>query len=364
MLKVTKARLEENHLSFCDMNDPLQWLTVTVGRLVKAKLFLVFFHPLQLQSIAHLREQRSDANSGRRDDNGSGDASPLSPSIKDRLFVTAVEAIEYARLIATEPRVAKWSWMFRGFVPSYPLAYIASELCVQSRGELVDRAWTAINGFFSLSDDMLFPATPRRRDKRGFLWDLLNQLMSKARRAREMDQNGAAAQGQAHGNAAPASLPAEGSTGASSVYPILDRPPASGTGTSVGTIYPELRGTVASSTGGEHPPPSSDILSLPQPVLPDNASTSENAQSLLSSSNPESLPPPGASRVDDGLDKVATADFWKAWEDARWNYQFDVGDPSLIAPDLGSSHYAFAFLNSLVAQGGVQTSRLGDVNRQ
>ena len=362
LLEVTHRRLEEEYLRFCDMNDPLQWITGTVGRLVMAKLWLAIYHPLQLQSIGHLQQRHPDADCGRRDDKGSGDASPLSPSIRDRLFVTAVEVIEYARLTATEPRVAKWSWMFQGFVPWHPLAYIASELCVRTRGALVDRAWTAIDGFFDLSDDILFPAAPRRCAKRGLLWVLLKQLVSKARRAREMDQDGAAAPYHAHSNAAPPSASAEASTGASNIDPVFSSSPASGTVTAVGTTYPELTDTFPSPNHGKHPRLSSDF-SLPQPVLTEDASTLEDAQDFPFPNDPESLPPPGDSRAD-GLDGVATADFWKAWQDAMRDYQFDLEVPSFVVPNLSSSHDPFAFLDSLDAEGGVQMSGFGDIGHR
>ncbi len=157
LIEATNKRLEERYLQYCDMTIPLHWVTATVGRLVMAKLWLMIYHPFQRP----------------------GSTMELSPSVRHRLFVTSIEVLEYARLLETEQSTAKWGWMFRTYVQWHPIAYLLAELCVSTRGEVVDRAWNAINGVFDSWGERV------RASKRGMLWGPLRQLMIKAKRARE-----------------------------------------------------------------------------------------------------------------------------------------------------------------------------------
>ncbi|KAI9885577.1 MAG: Exosome non-catalytic core component [Watsoniomyces obsoletus] len=162
LIETTNKRLEDRYLQYCDMTIPMDWVTATVGRLVMAKLWLTIYHPFQKP----------------------GSSIELSSSVRHRLFVTSIEVLEYARLLETEQSTAKWGWMFRTYVQWHPIAYLLAELCVSTKGDLVDRAWNAINGVFDSWGERV------RQSKRGMLWGPLRQLMIKAKRAREEALNG------------------------------------------------------------------------------------------------------------------------------------------------------------------------------
>ncbi|KAK3725919.1 hypothetical protein LTR37_000067 [Vermiconidia calcicola] len=153
-------RLEERYLKHCDMSVPLFWVTATVARLMMSKMWLMVYHPFQGQD---------------------GGAS-LPNVIKEKLFITSLENIEYAILLETEARTMKWGWLFKTYMQRHALAFILSELCHRTTGDLVDRAWNAVEktrdgrwGMQITGDD------PRS----GHVWRPLMKLYQKAKAARQ-----------------------------------------------------------------------------------------------------------------------------------------------------------------------------------
>ncbi len=154
-----QERLEERYLRHCDMTVPLDWVIATIARLIMAKLWLMLYHPFQ------------------RMNGGAG----LSQEVRDKLFVTSLESIEYSLLLEREHRTAKWGWLFRTYVQWHAFAFLLSELCVRTQGVAVDRAWRAVEAEQQ--------AHRRREDpvangKDGQLWKPLGKLMAKAKTAR------------------------------------------------------------------------------------------------------------------------------------------------------------------------------------
>ncbi|KAI7230836.1 hypothetical protein KC365_g7471, partial [Hortaea werneckii] len=151
-------RLEERYLKHCDMSVPLFWVTATVSRLMMSKMWLMVYHPFQRQD---------------------GGAS-LPSETKDKLFITSLENIEYALLLETEARTMKWGWLFRTYMQWHALAFMLSELCHRTSGDLVERAWVAVeksrDGRWgdALADDI----------RAGHLWRPLKKIYRKAKEAR------------------------------------------------------------------------------------------------------------------------------------------------------------------------------------
>ncbi|KAK8166548.1 fungal-specific transcription factor domain-containing protein [Phyllosticta citrichinensis] len=159
---ITKVhtKVEEKYLKYCDMTVPLYWVVATVSRLIVSKMWLMIYHPYQ------------------RLDGGAS----LPQETRDKLFVTSLENVEYALLLETEARTEKWGWLFRTYVQWHAIAFLLSELCVRTKGEVVDRAWRAVE------------ATAARRwqdltldQKKGCIWRPLRKLVSRARAAREAE---------------------------------------------------------------------------------------------------------------------------------------------------------------------------------
>jgi hypothetical protein len=152
-------RLEERYLKDCDMNVPLYWVTATVARLMMSKMWLMVYHPFQ------------------RQDGGT----TLPPEIKEKLFITSLENIEYSMLLETEGRTMKWGWLFKTYVQWHALAFILSELCHRTTGELVDRAWLAVEQ----TREGRWGEGTSEDDSRGHLWRPLRKLYLKAKDARK-----------------------------------------------------------------------------------------------------------------------------------------------------------------------------------
>ena len=148
--------LERKYLRYLDMNIPLHWVAALVARLIMAKMWLVVHHPLS------------------RNDRGAG----LSQEVKDRLFHTSVEVIEFSRLLETDRSTIKWGWLFRTYVQWHALAFVLSELCLRTTGSAVEKAWAVIES--ALADE----ETHISSNQRGMLWKPLRKLLIKAKAAR------------------------------------------------------------------------------------------------------------------------------------------------------------------------------------
>ena len=145
--------LEQKYLKYLDMSVPLHWVAALVARLIMAKMWLVIHHPLS------------------RIDRGAG----LSQEVKDRLFHTSVEVIEFSRLLETHKSTVKWGWLFRTYVQWHALAFILSELCIRTTGPDVDKAWAVIES--ALADE----ETNISSSQRGMMWKPLRKLLFKAK---------------------------------------------------------------------------------------------------------------------------------------------------------------------------------------
>ena len=149
--------LERKYLKYLDMSIPLHWVAALVARLIMAKMWLVVHHPLS------------------RNDLGAG----LSQEVKDRLFHTSVEVIEFSRLLETDRSTLKWGWLFRTYVQWHALAFVLSELCFRTTGPAVEKAWAVIES--ALADE----ETHISSNQRGMLWKPLRKLLIKAKAGRK-----------------------------------------------------------------------------------------------------------------------------------------------------------------------------------
>ncbi|KAM0720277.1 hypothetical protein Q7P37_004413 [Cladosporium fusiforme] len=151
-------RLEERYLKNCDMTVPLYWVTATVARLMMSKMWLMVYHPFQ------------------RQDGGTS----LPTEIKDKLFITSLENIEYSILLETEARTMKWGWLFKTYMQWHALAFILSEMCYRTTGDLVERAWLAVDS----TREGRWGERMSENDSRTHLWRPLKKLYRKAQDAR------------------------------------------------------------------------------------------------------------------------------------------------------------------------------------
>ncbi|KAL2063739.1 hypothetical protein VTL71DRAFT_5544 [Oculimacula yallundae] len=156
LVKECADYLEEKYLKYCEDAGPLYWVAATVARLIIAKMSLMIYHPLTLP----------------------GKPSSLSDDIKDRLFVSSIEIIEYSRILETEATTKKWGWLFHTYIQWHAVAFILGELCIRPNSAVVERAWRAIELVFG---DWHGSAP---HGKSGMLWKPMRRLFAKAQRKR------------------------------------------------------------------------------------------------------------------------------------------------------------------------------------
>ncbi|KAK5227739.1 hypothetical protein LTR47_008546 [Exophiala xenobiotica] len=151
--------LEEKYLRHCDANVPIYWVSATVARLILAKIWLSIHHP--------------------RSFGATNEDALLPQDVRDRVFITSVEVVEFSHLLEKNENTAKWGWFFRTYLQWQSVAFALSEICIRPPGPDVDRAWRAID---SVYDDRVIKNS---KYQRGMLWKPLRHLMARARARRE-----------------------------------------------------------------------------------------------------------------------------------------------------------------------------------
>ncbi|KAK1595887.1 fungal-specific transcription factor domain-containing protein [Colletotrichum navitas] len=105
-------------------------------------------------------------------------ASTAKPRVaRETMLRTAVNTIELVEFSSATYR-ERFGWWIDSYVQWHPLAVALAELCVQTRGELVDRAWAVVDRNFNGMRDRIADT------RRGTLWRPLKKLLRKARAAR------------------------------------------------------------------------------------------------------------------------------------------------------------------------------------
>ena len=111
-----------------------------------------------------------------------GTGPDLSPEIKERLFVSAVEVVEYVRRLNTDARFKRWRWLFQTYTHWHAVAYILLEMPRRAWTPPLERAWEDLNG--SLQGYLM--QLTRSADHLA-VWMPLRKLLLKARRHREAE---------------------------------------------------------------------------------------------------------------------------------------------------------------------------------
>ncbi|WYZ44202.1 hypothetical protein EsH8_VII_000638 [Colletotrichum jinshuiense] len=96
---------------------------------------------------------------------------------RETMLRTAVNTMELVEL-STASYHERFGWWIDSYVQWHPLAVALAELCVQTRGELVERAWMVVDrNFYGMRERVA-------DTRRGTLWRPLKKLLRKARAAR------------------------------------------------------------------------------------------------------------------------------------------------------------------------------------
>lgn len=132
-----------------------------VARIIMAKSSLIIYQPMLFP----------------------GTGPDLSDQIKERLFVSAVEIVEYVRRLNTDPRFKKWRWLFQTYTHWHAVAYILLEMSRRPWTPPLERAWDDLNG--SLADGYLIQL--KKSAEHLAVWMPMRKLLFKARKHREAE---------------------------------------------------------------------------------------------------------------------------------------------------------------------------------
>ena len=142
----------------CDISVPIHWAASTVSRTVTLRLWLLLQYPL------NTRRQVTKFRAAR-----------------ENILGSAVSLLEISQLLVQSPQGIRWAWMGRNWVAWYPIAVILAELCHQTRGPLVERAWSIVERVYEASSNIVADS------KKGTLWRPITKLLEKARKAHVQD---------------------------------------------------------------------------------------------------------------------------------------------------------------------------------
>lgn len=152
-----QRRIESKYLRHCDMTVPTQRYTRLVADIMIATMWLCTYRPLQRH--------------------------PDSPTLvkipHPGILHLSVEVMEKAIRVSSDPSFGPFRWISRIWVQWHSLAVTIAELCVQTEGPTVERAWTIVN--------TVFEETARHvaDSDKGRLWRPIKKLMNKAQIVRK-----------------------------------------------------------------------------------------------------------------------------------------------------------------------------------
>ncbi|KAF5665528.1 transcription factor [Fusarium heterosporum] len=108
-----------------------------------------------------------------------GGPAPDRPRVsKETMLRTAISIIELRERMTKNVWEDRFAWWSDTYVQWHPLAVALAELCVQTEGELVEKAWTVVEKTFPSSRELIADTS------KGSLWRPIKKLLRKARAAR------------------------------------------------------------------------------------------------------------------------------------------------------------------------------------
>lgn len=104
---------------------------------------------------------------------------PVRPRVsRETMLRTALSVMELRERMTQRDWGGSFDWWTDTYVQWHPLAVALAELCVQTEGELVDRAWAVVNRSFPKSKGKIADTS------RGALWRPIKKLLKKAKAAK------------------------------------------------------------------------------------------------------------------------------------------------------------------------------------
>lgn len=160
MLIELYQRVEHKFLQHVlDETDPLYWVAAMIARVIVAKMCLVIYQPMLFP----------------------GSEFELSDEIRQRIYVAAIEVIEYNHKLNTDPRCKQYRWLFKTYTNWHAIAYALIETCRRPWTALVERGWDAVTGYD------IDPLELAKKADHAAVFLPLRKLFAKARKHREAE---------------------------------------------------------------------------------------------------------------------------------------------------------------------------------
>ncbi|OTB02994.1 hypothetical protein M426DRAFT_322224 [Hypoxylon sp. CI-4A] len=181
--------LESQFVAGADPNHAPSYFASMMAHLITLKMWLSMqypVHPRQRNAVrsACLQEARPGPGSGTSAAAAGGNGNGIFPP--DATLRTALSIVELNEHLSTGPYGERFRWWADTYVQWHPLAVAMAELCTQTRGELVDRAWRTIDDIFPRWSEVIADT------KSGTLWRPIRKLYKKAKAARAVTTTAAA----------------------------------------------------------------------------------------------------------------------------------------------------------------------------
>ena len=146
--------IEEKYLRHLNLTNPYHWFMRTVADIITAVMWLLLYRPLRRRPASRQATH---------------------PDIL-RLSVDVLERIYH---LQTDPAGSHFRWLSQTYVQWHALAVTIAELCVETEGAMVERAWAIVESAFEQMAQHVADSD------QGMLWRPVKKLMSRARGVRQ-----------------------------------------------------------------------------------------------------------------------------------------------------------------------------------
>ncbi len=152
-----QRHIEEKYLRHLNLNSPFHWFIRMVADVITAVMWLLLYRPMK-----------------RRPDNV-----PSSQITHPDILRLSVDVLERIQQLQTDPATSQFRWLSQTYVQWHALAVTIAELCVETEGSMVERAWAIVEPAFEQM------AKHVADSNRGMLWRPIKKLMNRARGVRQ-----------------------------------------------------------------------------------------------------------------------------------------------------------------------------------
>jgi hypothetical protein len=150
-------RIRDKYLRYCDLAIPFHCVTKRIADIIMAQLWLILYRPLQ---------KRAEYSTSFQ---------PTNPNI----LHLSVEVMEKAYQVSTDSAADGIRWLASNYSQWHPLSVTLAELCVQTEGPTVERAWTIVDAMSTKTEQTVADSST------GMLWTPIKKLARRARSARQ-----------------------------------------------------------------------------------------------------------------------------------------------------------------------------------